>query len=153
MKRALVWLWRRLRPFQWRILWIMNATFMVGVSGVIRNEQGQVLLLKHRLWAARGGDWGVPTGYAKRREKLEDTVVREVREETGLEVRTGSLIRLRSGFRFRIEVAYEAHVVGGTLKLDPFEIVDAKWFDPDELPDGTRHAHRTLVAQVARSHS
>lgn len=145
MKRALVWMWRRLRPFQWRILRLLNATFMIGVSGVIRNDQGQVLLLKHRLWSS-AGDWGVPTGYAKRSERLEDTVVREIREETGLEVRAGELIRLRSGFRFRIEVAYEAEIVGGTLKLDPFEIVDAKWFDPSDLPAGTRHAHRTLIA-------
>jgi 8-oxo-dGTP diphosphatase len=152
VRRALVWLWRLLRPFQWRILWLLNAQFMVGVSGVVRNEAGQVLLLKHRMWSS-AGDWGVPTGYAKRSERLEDTVVREVREETGLEVRTGALIWVRSGFKFRVEVAYEAELVGGTLKLDPFEILDAKWFEPDALPEGTRRAHRVLVDQVARSHS
>lgn len=144
----LVRIWHLLRPLQWRILCLVNATFMVGVSGVVRNDAGQVLLLRHRFWGSRYA-WGVPTGYAKRGETLEDTVVREVREETGLEVRVGELIRLRSGFKYRVEVAYEATLVGGTLKLDPREVLDARWCDVEDLPEGVRHAHRTLIAHQA----
>jgi 8-oxo-dGTP pyrophosphatase MutT (NUDIX family) len=66
---------------------------------------------------------GFPTGYANRSETFEDTLVREVREETGLAVQVGRLVRLKSGYRLRVEVAYEAVYVGGTLKLDSVEIL------------------------------
>jgi 8-oxo-dGTP diphosphatase len=46
-------------------------------------------------------------------ERHEDTIAREVREETGLTVKAGRLLKVRSGFQYRIEVYYEAVLVGG----------------------------------------
>ncbi|MBW1603842.1 NUDIX domain-containing protein [Streptomyces sp. JJ66] len=145
LKRLVARVWHALRGrTQWRLLWLANATFMVGVTGVVRNADGHVLLLKHRLWPA-DRQWGLPSGFAVRGEEFGGTVVREVKEETGLDVRVGELIHLRSGFRLRLEVAYEAEFTGGTLRLDPFEILDAGWFPPHALPDTLQPAHRTLI--------
>ncbi|MFG2816616.1 NUDIX domain-containing protein [Streptomyces sp. NPDC048410] len=145
MKRVVARLWRAIRgPLQWRILWFANAKYMVGVTGVVRNEAGQVLLLKHRMWPEER-PWGLPTGYALKGEEFPLTVVREVKEETGLDVTPGRLIRLTSGYRLRVEVAYEALLAGGTLKIDDFEILEARWFDPDELPQGLQDSHRQLI--------
>ncbi|NUW36343.1 NUDIX domain-containing protein [Nonomuraea sp. SMC257] len=138
-------LWRSLGGrLQWRLLWLKHATFMVGVTGIVRDDEGRLLLLNHRLWP-EGRSWGFPTGYANRSETFEDTVVREVREETGLTVRVGRLVRLVSGYRLRAEVAYEAVLVGGDLKVDPFEVLEAGWFSPDELPEGMQRSHRELL--------
>ncbi|MYZ09650.1 NUDIX domain-containing protein [Streptomyces sp. SID2999] len=145
MKRVVARLWHALRgSVQWRVLWLANAKFMVGVTGVVRNDAGQVLLLKHRMWPERR-PWGLPTGFAKRGEEFPLTVVREVKEETGLDVQPGRLVRLTSGYRLRVEVAYEALHTGGTLKIDDFEILEARWFDPDELPQGLQDSHRQLI--------
>jgi len=145
VKKLIARLWHLLRgPLQWRIQWFVHAKFMVGVTGVVRDADGNVLLLKHRLWQ-KDRPWGLPTGYAARGESFEDTVVREVREETGLDVRVGELVRVRSGYRLRVEVAYEARFVGGTLRIDPFEILEAKWFSPDDLPEGLQDSHRLLI--------
>ncbi|KAB8169937.1 NUDIX domain-containing protein [Streptomyces sp. 3MP-14] len=145
MKRIVARLWKLLRgPLQWRLLWLTHATFMVGVTGVVRNENGQVLLLRHRMWPA-DRPWGLPTGYAVRGEEFPMTVVREVREETGLDVVPGRLVQVTSGYRLRVEIAYEALHVGGTLAIDGFEILEAKWFSPDALPKGTQESHIPLI--------
>ncbi|MFC4115329.1 NUDIX domain-containing protein [Nonomuraea zeae] len=150
MLRLLTRVWRSLGGrLQWRLVWLKHATFMIGVTGVVRDDEGRVLLLKHRLWP-EGRQWGFPTGYANRSETFQATVEREVFEETGLSVRAGRLLQVKSGFRLRVEVAYEAALAGGTLKIDPVEVLEARWFDPDRLPDEVQPSHRQLLALCSR---
>ncbi|MBL3666373.1 NUDIX domain-containing protein [Streptomyces sp. M2CJ-2] len=145
MKRIIARLWRIIRgPLQWRLLWLAHSKYMIGVTGVVRDDQGHVLLLRHRMWPPER-QWGLPTGYAVAGEEFSETVVREVREETGLEVKAGRLVRLQSGYRLRVEVAYEAYIVGGDMKIDSFEILEAKWFSVDSLPEGLQESHRQLI--------
>jgi 8-oxo-dGTP diphosphatase len=139
-------LWRLGKPLQWRFLWLVHAKFICGITGVVRDEHGRVLLLRHRLWPP-DRQWGFPTGYANKGERHEDTIAREVREETGLTVKAGRLLKVRSGFRYRIEVYYEAVLVGGLdgLTLDPKEVLEARLFRLGDLPDGMPEAHRELA--------
>jgi 8-oxo-dGTP diphosphatase len=119
------------------------------VTGIVRAQDGQVLLLRHRLWPA-DGQWGFPSGFAQRGETFQETIVREVREETGLAVRVGRLVELRSGFRYRVEAYYEAALVGGVdgLVLDHREVLEARLFPLDALPAAMPPLHR----QLARRH-
>ncbi|MFE6285715.1 NUDIX hydrolase [Streptomyces sp. NPDC057877] len=144
MRRLLVALWRALRPVQHRLVWCLNAKFVVGVTGVVRDAEGRVLLLRHRMWPP-GRQWGLPSGFAHKDEDFRRTLVREVKEETGLDVAAGPLIMLNSGFHTRLEVAYEAELLGGELRLDPFEILEARWCHPDELPEDVQPVCRPLV--------
>ncbi|NBE98101.1 NUDIX domain-containing protein [Nonomuraea sp. KC401] len=146
MKRLLARLWHGLRgPVKWRLLYLSQDKFMVGVTGVVRDPDGNVLLLRHRFWA-EDQQWGLPTGGAQRGETFEQTVAREVREETGLEVRVGKMVQLRSGFQLRVEVAYAAgYAGGGTMRLNPMEILEARWCAPDDLPKGLLESHRRLI--------
>lgn len=99
--------------------------------------------MRHQLWPP-GRQWGFPTGHASKDERHEDTIAREVHEETGLTVKAGRLLKVRSGFRYRIEVYYEAVLVGGLdgVALDAREVLEARLFSPGELPDGMPEAHR-----------
>ncbi|WP_049572129.1 NUDIX hydrolase [Nonomuraea sp. SBT364] len=146
MKRLIARLWRGIRgPVQWRLLYLSQAKFIVGVTGVVRDVDGNVLLLRHRFWPEKR-PWGLPTGGAKRGETFQQTVVREVREETGLEVRVGELVLVRSGFRLRVEIAYAAtYTGGGTMRLNAMEILEARWCAPDDLPEGLLESHRQLI--------
>jgi len=121
------------------------------VTGIVRTPDGQVLLLRHRLWPA-DGQWGFPSGFARRGETFPETVVREVREETGLTVRVGGLLELRSGSRYRVEAYYEAALVGGIdgLVLDDREILEARLFPLDALPPGLPPLHRQLARRQPR---
>ncbi|MFE4396222.1 MULTISPECIES: NUDIX domain-containing protein [Streptomycetaceae] len=150
MKKVAVKLWRIIRgPMQWRVLWLWHSKFMVGVTGIVRHQDGRVLLLKHRMWP-EGQQWGLPTGYANAGESFEDTIVREVREETGLMVKVCELAHLKSGYKLRVEVAYEALYVSGQTSAPSFEILEAQWFSPDELPDGLQESHRQLISRRRR---
>jgi hypothetical protein len=44
---------------QWRVLWLFNSKFNISVAGVIQDEAGRVLLLRHRYWVPEvGAAWG-----------------------------------------------------------------------------------------------
>jgi 8-oxo-dGTP diphosphatase len=147
MNTLLARLWRLGKPLQWRFLWLMHGKFICGITGIIHDDDGRVLLLRHRLWP-QSRPWGFPTGYANKGERHEDTIIREVREETGLTVKPGRLLKVNSGFKYRIEVYYEATLVGGLdgLTLDDREILEAKLFNPEDLLDGIPDTHRELAA-------
>jgi ADP-ribose pyrophosphatase YjhB (NUDIX family) len=133
----------------------MHSKFICGITGVVRDDDGRVLLLRHRLWPP-GQQWGFPGGYANKGERHENTIAREVREETGLTVKAGRLLKVSSGFRYRIEVYYEAVLVGGLagLELDPREILEARLFSVSDLPAGMPETHRELaVARLATATS
>jgi len=134
--------------WRWRVLWLRNATFLVGVTGVITNDAGEVLLLRHRFW--RAGTWGLPSGLVERHETLEAAFAREVLEETGLVIDEPCLVRVVSGFRLRFEVHFAAPIAGGEMALDRREILEARFFAPDALPDGLLAAHRETVSLALR---
>jgi len=146
MADLLVRAWREAGPLQGWLAWRLHARFGVGVTGIVRAPDGRVLLLRHRLWAPEG-QWGFPSGFARRGETFQETIVREVREETGLTVRVGRLLELRSGYRYRAEVYYEAALVGGVegLVLDGREVLEARLFTVDALPAGMPRLHRELA--------
>lgn len=145
MNRLLVKIWRLIQgPLQWYVLWLAHDKFIVGTSAVMLNEQGQVLLLRHRYW--REGSWGLPGGYANKSEKLEDAVCRELHEETGLSSYVVSLIRIVSGYKLRLEVSFFGYVTDGNMHLDSREVIEAKFFEPQELPLGLLQSHQEIIA-------
>lgn len=145
--RLLARVWKSLRgSVQWRLLWLMQSTFMVGVSGVVLDESDRVLLLRHRYWTA--ARWGLPSGYVKRGERLEDALAREVHEETGYRIDEIELIRLVSGYKLRLEVSYRARLSGGALRVDENEVLEGGFFAVDEFPDDVLASHRDLVELV-----
>lgn len=135
--------------FQWHIVWFAHDKFILGVSGVFLNEKEQVLLLRHRFWA--DGSWGLPGGYVRKKEQLEDALKREVMEETGYSVEVEALLRIVSGYKLRLEASFTGHIVDGELRIDRKEIIEARFFDLDEIPIGLIGSHRELIDLAFRS--
>ncbi|MBT2887388.1 NUDIX domain-containing protein [Streptomyces sp. McG5] len=119
-------------------------SLVVAASAVVTDDQGRVLMQRR----ADSGLWALPGGGMELSDTLPGTAVREVKEETGLDVTPGPLVRLTSGYRLRAEAAYEARLSGGTMRLDPREILDAGWYAPDRLPPGLIASHRELILGV-----
>jgi 8-oxo-dGTP pyrophosphatase MutT (NUDIX family) len=108
-----------------------------SVTAVIRDDAGRILLQLH----AETDEWGLPGGAVEPEEEPTDALVREVREETGLEVAVGALLGVYGGpdatVRYRngdvtsyVRTAYAAHPLGGTLQPDGHESLDARWTTP-----------------------
>jgi 8-oxo-dGTP pyrophosphatase MutT (NUDIX family) len=113
-----------------------------SVAAIIRDADGGILLQLR----SRNGRWGLPSGAIDPGETPEEAVVREVREETGLEVEPLRLLGVFSGRNFRYtydngdEVEYmvalfECRVVGGQAGDFDDETLEVRCFSPDEVPE------------------
>jgi NAD+ diphosphatase len=74
-------------------------------------------------------------GFCEAGESLEETLVREVKEEAGIDV--GAIRYFGSQpwpFPHSLMVGFFAEYVGGELRADANEIVDAQWWTVDKLP-------------------
>jgi len=81
------------------------------------------------------GLWGLPGGYVDRGEVVEQAAVREVWEETGLQVEVGALIGLFSESGDPVIVAvFAANEIGGKLESGP-EALEVGFFPVDDLPE------------------
>ena len=105
----------------------------VAVGTIIRSDDGRIVLVRRAIEPGYG-KWVYPGGYVDRGELVQDAAVREAREESGLEVRLGRLINVYSyPGRAPVVIVYEAAIVGGRLCADD-ECLDARLFEPDEIP-------------------
>ncbi|MFC7232889.1 NUDIX domain-containing protein [Saliphagus sp. GCM10025308] len=115
-----------------------------SVRGLIADE-GAYLLLKHDM--PSGPIWGVPGGRARIGEDPRDALVREVYEETRLEVDVGDPLEAfaytwADGEQGTVSVVFECAVVSGTVDIeanpnDEEPISEYVWLEPtalDEVP-------------------
>ena len=144
MVRLLAKIWRRIGGrTRWFLLWVAHDKFMISVTGLVQNPAGEILLLQPCFW--RKGTWGMPGGMINRGESLERALQREMREETGLTIEVDRVLRVTSGFWLRMEVCLLARVEQGVLKPNPREILEARFFPPDQLPGGLLRSHREWI--------
>ncbi|MEJ2758805.1 MAG: NUDIX hydrolase, partial [Anaerolineales bacterium] len=106
-------------------------------AGVLIERAGQILLFQraHEPWK---GAWNLPAGYVEVDETPEQAAIREVREETGLEV---SITRLLGNYFFDDDprgngllVLFAGQPVNGRL-LQTSETMAFGTFSPDALPE------------------
>jgi len=130
-------------PVRWqrRFMTAAHERFLVGVTGLGVDPQGRVLLARHRFGAPQ---WRFLGGFLGRRERVEDALAREIREETGLAIEVGPVLEVVTGFRWaRVELVFAFRVIGGAEALTA-EVAELGWFPPDALPD-VRADQRGLI--------
>ncbi|HEX2188825.1 MAG TPA: NAD(+) diphosphatase, partial [Longimicrobiaceae bacterium] len=81
------------------------------------------------------GMYSTLAGFVEPGETLEEAVAREVREETGVEVRDVRYFGSQPWpFPHSLMIGFTAEYAGGELAVDPEEMEDAAWFPADALP-------------------
>lgn len=120
------------------------VTPKVAVGAAVGNDRGELLLIKR----ADSGVWLYPTGWADVGYSAAEVVVKEVREETGIEVEPLRLIAVLDGLRLGFtrmpfySLVFHCRAVGGELTAHPLECADVGWFPPDRLPEPLAGAER-----------
>ncbi len=126
-----------------------------SVAAILRDGDGRILLQRR----SDNGRWGLPGGSVEIGESVCEAIVREVREETGLDVEAERLIgvysdpalqvvRYRSGDVVHyISTLLACRILGGSLRTCA-ETLDLRFFDPAGLPDDLLPMHRIRIADA-----
>ncbi len=122
-------------------------------AGVILVEDGQLLWVQRKFEPRKGG-WTLPAGFVEYGEHVEECAVREMKEETGLDIELDGLFNAyMANDDPRVQVIlllYRARRVGGELQAGD-DAIDARFFPVDEPPaDIAFRAHELALADIRR---
>lgn len=108
---------------------------LIGVGVVLL--RGDAILLVQRGNEPNKGLWAVPGGKVKSGEKLESAAVREVVEETGLQIQVGKVVWVGEHIdesHHIVLVDFEGTAIGGELSAAD-DAADVAWVALDDLGD------------------
>jgi ADP-ribose pyrophosphatase YjhB (NUDIX family) len=129
------------------------VTPKVAVGAVVGNDREELLLVKR----ADSGVWLYPTGWADVGYSASEVVVKEVHEETGIEVEPVRIIALLDGLRLGFtrvplySIIFHCRVLGGELRPHPLECADVGWFSEERMPQplaGAQHWSNHVFAAI-----
>ena len=112
-----------------------------AVAVILMNREGKVLLQKRSDVKL----WGIPSGHVEPGETVEECAVREVKEETGLNIKVSKLIGVYSSpdsqvFHYPdgrvthfVTTCFRADTINSHIVIDRKETLEAKFFHPTEL--------------------
>ena len=126
---------------------------LCSANGILLDPEGRLLLL-HRT---DNDMWSLPGGAVEPGETLEETAVREVREEVGLTCHTLKLFGVYSGpelyYRYpngdevyNVTISYLCRDFSGEIKVDPAEGKAAAFFAIADLPSDISPPVRPIIA-------
>jgi RimJ/RimL family protein N-acetyltransferase/ADP-ribose pyrophosphatase YjhB (NUDIX family) len=136
---------------------ILNSTLPTKraiAQGVLRNPDGRVLLCE----LTYKGEWDLPGGVVDPTESPSECLVREVREELGLEVRPQGLLAVNwlppwrgwtDATVFVFDLGTADHDLPARATLQPREIRALHWVDEEELEERVAPYNQRLLAFLA----
>lgn len=130
-----------------------EAINLTGVNVLILNDNDEVLLQKRGEFPFK---WGLIGGITELGESLEDSAIREAKEETGLSITGLKLLGTTSGQEcymklpnndeaYFISVSFYTKQYEGSLLIDNNETLDLKFYSYKSLPDKVPQSHRIII--------
>ncbi len=114
----------------------MHKNPALTVDAVIICENDSIILIKRKKDPYKGL-WALPGGFVEYGETVESAVLREVKEETGLEIKLITIVGVysdpdRDPRGHTVTIAYLAKKIGGNLKADT-DASKAQYFKKGEI--------------------
>ena len=145
------------KSFQERIHWYCQTCDRIhyenpfpAVAALVPNQNGQLLLVKRAVEPAKG-QWCLPGGFIEIDESIEEAVLRELKEETGIE---GEIRKLVDFFSQRSPLygallifGYQVTLLGGELQAGD-DAQEARFFDMNDLPPIAFLSHQRLIEKA-----
>lgn len=132
-----------------------HETLLVPSVSVIIKDASDRVLLQQR---ADNGEWCLPCGMMDPGERIAEAAIREVREETGLDIKIVRLVGVYSdpsaytypnGDSIQPMLAlFEGRVVSGVLMPDYEEVVQLGYFKLEALPESLAEQQRMLISDA-----
>ena len=115
-------------------------------------KDGKILLIERKNEPFKG-KWALPGGFVEYGEKVEDAVVREVNEETGLDTKIIDIVGVysdpsRDPREHIVTVVYLLEILDGEIKGSD-DAADAKFFDLNDLPK-LAFDHNVVLKDITR---
>jgi len=141
-------IWRMLhfpKSIQLFLMGIFQDKFLIGVTGIILNDNNKILLFKYSY---RQTKWGLPGGYLKAKEHPQEALEREIEEESGFVVSVDEELKIRTDRESaRIDIGFVGKLIGGEFRKSS-EVVEAKFFAFDDLPILISKKQLFIIEQV-----
>lgn len=116
----------------------MARPMAITIKAVVLNGKGEILLIKRGLEELNGGKYDLPGGHIEAGETIEEALIREIKEETGLDVEKGEIIDAvefpKDNKLFKEEkrgLRYICYTEGKEIQLSD-EHHSADWFSVDD---------------------
>ncbi len=142
--------WRNIALRVLTLWWWLTRPCTVGVRGLVQNDTGEILLVRHSYGNRH---WFLPGGGHRGNESPEQALVREMREETGLEVAITGLVGVYfypGGYKRDHIYVFACKRVGGEAKLMGGEIEAIRWAAPEALPSPVMRGMDRILADWRR---
>jgi ADP-ribose pyrophosphatase YjhB (NUDIX family) len=129
------------------------STARVGADSAIFDADDRLLLVRR----ADDDKWGLIAGWVEPNESPEQTAVREIKEEAGVDARIQRLVGVfhrpahpTEHPHGMVSVVFLCSIVSGTLRPLPHEVTELAWRDIDAVAPAEWHHHHELLARAAR---
>ncbi|MGM1047009.1 MAG: NUDIX domain-containing protein [Bacillota bacterium] len=112
----------------------------VGVGAVILDENNCILLVLRKK-SPEAGYWSLPGGKVEYMEKVENAVIREIKEELGIDIEIERLLCVtnhivQSENVHWVAPTFVAHIINGNVQnKEPHALQEVQWFPIDDIPD------------------
>ncbi|MDO8508837.1 MAG: NUDIX hydrolase [Nanoarchaeota archaeon] len=110
---------------------------VLEVTGCIIESKGKIILVKRKDSKVGGGKWGIPSGKVEKKENLLDSIQREIKEETGIEVNKKEInfihtykVRRNGEYDFIYHLFYTKMANMKKILLNKEEHLKAIWISP-----------------------
>lgn len=114
---------------------IEKIAYTFIVAGCVIKQRDKFLLVQEKHPRCYG-QWNLPAGRVQEGDSIEETAIKEAKEETGFKVH---LIRKLAIFHEKTEKpvqhAFEAKIISGKLEIPKDELLDVKWFTLKEIEE------------------